>query len=83
MVDELRPSILTELVRYTGKVVPWRFIKQTSSVIPGIERFHNLVTGIYKPAWSEYALSIVMRPSSPYSRKDEVIFLDDGRWLMN
>src|SRR5215475_12680250 len=28
------------------------------------------------------ALSIVMKLSSPYAHKDEVVFLEDGRWLM-
>lgn len=50
--------------------------------IPGIVRFHNLITGIYKPTWSEYALSIVMKLSSPYEHKDEIVFLEDARWLM-
>src|SRR5712664_4405186 len=36
----------------------------------------------YKPSWSEYALSIVMKLSSPYAHKDEAVFLEDGRWLM-
>lgn len=82
MAEDKRNTVLTELVKHTGKQVPWQFIKRTSQYIPRIERFHNLITGIFKPAWSEYALSIVIRTSSPYENKDEVIFLDDGRWLM-
>jgi hypothetical protein len=82
MTDELRSTILSTLARFTGKAVSWRFVKQTSGFIPTIERFHNLITGIYKPAWSEYALSIVVRPGSPYDHKDEIVFLEDGRWLM-
>ena len=82
MPDERRSKILSELAKYTGKTVSWRFIKQTNSFIPAIERFHYLIAGIYKPAWSEYALSIVTRPGSPYDHKDEVVFLEDGRWLM-
>lgn len=82
MLDDIRNSILTELAKYTGKRVSWRFIKQTSQFIPHIERFHNLITGIFKPAWSNYALSIVIGVDSPYKDKDEVIHLDDGRWLM-
>jgi len=77
-----RSKILSELARYTGKIVPWNFIKETSRFIPGIDRFHNLITGIYKPHWSEYALSIIMRINSPYHHKDEFLFLEDGRWLM-
>jgi hypothetical protein len=82
MSEAKRNTILIELAKHTGKRVSWRFIKHTADFIPEIDRFHNLITGIYKPAWSEYALSIVIRISSPYEHKDEVLFLDDGRWLM-
>lgn len=80
--EEKRNVILAELAKHTGKRVNWHFIKQTTDFIPEIDRFHNLITGIYKPAWSEYALSIVIGIGSPYKHKDEVLFLDDGRWLM-
>jgi hypothetical protein len=79
---ELRNIILTELAKHTGKRVSWQFVKQTSQFIPNIDRFHNLITGIFKPAWSEYTLSIVIRTTSPYEGKDEVIFSDNGHWLM-
>lgn len=82
MFDERHAAILAELARYTGQRVSWRFIKQTSEFIPQIDRFHNLITGIFKPVWSEYALSIVISLQNPYEHKDEVIFLEDGRWLM-
>jgi hypothetical protein len=82
VAEENRDKILAELAKYTGKRVPWQFIKQTPKHISHIDRFHNLITGIYKPAWSDYALSIILRTTSPYEDKDEVIFLDDGRWLM-
>lgn len=82
MSKDLRNSILTEIAKHTGKRVPWQFIKQTPHFIPHIERFHNLITGIFKPAWSDYALSIVIRTTGPYEAKNEVIFLEDGRWLM-
>lgn len=78
----MRARILAELAKQTGKRVPAAFIRRTVDFIPGIDRFHTLITGIYKPAWSEYALSIVMKLSSPYEHKDEVVFLEDGRWLM-
>ncbi len=82
MIKNLRATVLSEFAKHTGKQVSWQFIKQTSNFIPDIDRFHNLITGIYKPAWSEYALSIVTRSSSPYEHKDEIVFLEDGRWLM-
>ena len=82
MSEQKRTTILAELARHTGKRVPAAFVKHTVRFIPSIERFHNLITGIYKPAWSEYALSLIMKLSSPYAHKDEVVFLEDGRWLM-
>ena len=82
MPEDLRWKILSELAKHTGKRVPWRFLNQTSNFVPGIDRFHSLFSGIYKPSWSDYALSIVMRTTSPYEQRDEVLFLEDGRWLM-
>lgn len=82
MSQEKRNLILTELAKHTGRRVSWKFIKQTFLAIPTIERFHNLITGIYKPAWSDYALSIAIKLNSLYADKDEVVFLEDGRWLM-
>src|SRR5512135_2448156 len=77
-----RNTILAEFARYTGRVMPAAFLQNTSQYIPGVERIHPLMSGIYKPVWSEYALCIKMAPGSPYERKDEVIVMDDGRWLM-
>lgn len=82
MDTQRRSQILVEIAKQTGKQVTAAFLKRTASYIPGIDRFHNLITGIFKPAWSDYALSIVIKMSSPYDHKDEVIFLEDGRWLM-
>jgi len=82
MSSNLRKNILIEIARYTGRRVKSSFIKNTKDIIPRIVRFHNLITGIYKPVWSEYALSIVMKLNSPYEHKDRVNFLEDGRWVM-
>ena len=82
MSEQKRTRILAELARHTGKRVSAVFVYRTVDFIPEIERFHNLITGIYKPAWSAYALSIVMKLSSPYAHKEEVIILEDSRWLM-
>ncbi len=80
--NKFRSTILTKLAKYTGRRVPADFIKRTTKHIKEVERFHNLITGIYKPVWSEYALTIMIKLDSPYKDKDEVIFLEDGRWLM-
>jgi len=82
MDQQRRSEVLVEIAKYTGRRVSAAFLKRTAGFIPDIERFHNLITGIFKPAWSDYALSIVIKLTSPYDHKDEVIFLDDGRWLM-
>jgi hypothetical protein len=82
MLFDQRNKILAEFARYTGRVVSAAFLRNTSEYIPGVDRIHPLMSGIYKPAWSEYALCIKMAPGSPYEHKDEVVFLDDGRWLM-
>ncbi len=83
MDDIKHKKILIEIARYTGKQVSASFIKRTKSYIPRIDRFHTLITGIYKPSWSDYALSIITKIKSPYDNKDEVIFLEDGRWIMD
>jgi hypothetical protein len=82
MNTQTRSEVLATLAKYTGQKVPARFLQRTSEFIPGIERFHSLASGIYKPAGSEFALSIVMKLGSPYERKDDVVFID-GHWLMN
>jgi hypothetical protein len=80
---ELRAQILSEFAKYTGQIKPAAFFKWTHRFIPEIERFHNLVTGIFKPAWSKYALCILMKQGSIYDQKDFYVFLEDGRWLMD
>ncbi len=82
MSTDNRNQVLAELAKHTGKRVPRQFLSQTKNYLPEIERFHYLISGIYKPAGSDYALSIVTKVSSPYDRKDEVVFMNDGRWLM-
>jgi hypothetical protein len=82
MLNEERNRILAELAKYTGKQVPAAFLSRTEDFVPGVERFHYLISGIYRPSGSDYALSIVTKLSSPYEKKDEVVFTSDGRWLM-
>lgn len=50
MLDERHAMTLAQLARATGQRVSWRFLKQTAALIPDIDRFHNLITGIFKPA---------------------------------
>src|SRR5262245_50206501 len=76
-----RRKYLAAIAKHTGQIVPAAFLKRTSEFIPGIDRFHNLIRGIFKPAWSAYPLSISVVINSPYASQDEVTFLDDGRWI--
>jgi len=69
-MDDKRLRILGELAKHTGKRVPAASIQHTQEYVPGIERFHNLTTGVYKPAWSEYALM----PKSPLGIRRRVVF---------
>ena len=59
--NKLRSTILTKLAKYTGKRIPANFIEQSTKHIKEVERFHDLITGIYKPTWSEYALTIIIK----------------------
>lgn len=65
-----RREVFRVAVPYFGRVLPASFFQKTSSILPGIERIHHLIEGIYKPAWSIYPLSMASMLKSPYS--DEV-----------
>jgi hypothetical protein len=73
-----RRRIFRALVPYFGTVQPAAFFQRTSEVVPGVERVHNLIEGIYKPAWSNYPLSIASMLKSPYA--DKVFFNADRTW---
>lgn len=75
-----RRSIFRALLPYYGKIVSPQFLKKTVTIIPGIERIHPLIEGIYKPAGSEYALSIATMKKNPYA--DKLTYLSDGRWFI-
>ena len=75
-----RWAIFRALLPYYGKIVSARFIQRTVEFIPGITRIHNLIEGIYKPAGSEYALSIASMKVNPYA--DKLTYLSDGRWFI-
>jgi hypothetical protein len=53
MFLDQRNRTLAEFARYTGRIMPAAFLRNTSEYIPGIDRIHPLMSGIYKPAWSE------------------------------
>jgi hypothetical protein len=73
-----RRSVFRSLVPYFGKTLPARFYQKTATQIPGVERVHPLIEGIFKPAWSNYALSVASMLESPY--RDKVSYNSDGSW---
>jgi hypothetical protein len=75
-----RWAIFRALLPYYGKIVTPNFLKRTAEYIPGIERIHPLIEGIYKPAGSEYALSIASMKTNRYA--DKLTYLPDGRWYI-
>ncbi len=75
-----RRAIFRALLPYYGKIVSPQFLKKTMTFIPDIERIHPLIEGIYKPAGSEYALSIASMKTNPYA--DKLTYLPDGRWYI-
>jgi hypothetical protein len=74
-----RREIFGSLSQSFGKILPASFIRNPA--LPGVDRVHPLIEGIYKPAWSKYALSIASMLKSQYS--DETHFNTDGTWWMH
>jgi hypothetical protein len=76
-----RGRIFRALLPYFGTVQPSAFYQRTAATISGVERVHHLIEGIYKPAWSNYPLSISSMLKSQYS--DQVFFNPDRTWWMH
>lgn len=75
-----RREIFRALVPYFGTIQPADFFRRTSQYVPSVERINPLIEGIYKPAGSEYALSISSMLKSPYS--DQVFYNPDRTWWL-
>jgi hypothetical protein len=75
-----RWEIFRALLPYYGKIVTPDFLRKTSDFVLGIQRIHPLIEGIYKPKWSNHALSIASMKVSPYA--DKLTYLPDGRWTI-
>jgi hypothetical protein len=58
-----------------GRIVPASFVQNPQ--LPGVDRVHHLIEGIYKPAWSNYPLSIASMLKSPTTTKP--ISIQTGR----
>lgn len=76
-----RTRIFRSLVPLFGTVQPSGFFQKTAAAIPGIERIHHLIEGVYKPAWSVYPLSISSMLKSQYH--DQVFYNADRTWSMH
>ena len=74
-----RRQIFELLASRFGRIVPASFVQNPQ--MPGVDRVHHLIEGIYKPAWSNYPLSIASMLKSPYH--DQTHFHPDGTWWMN
>src|SRR5438270_10896785 len=80
LTDEIaeRRRIFRALVPYFGTIQPADFFRRTSVRVSGVVRVHPLIEGIYKPAWSNYPLSIVSMLKSRYD--DELFHNADRSW---
>lgn len=76
---EARKAIFSRVLTYIGKSLGTPFLKRTSRFLPGIERIHPLIEGIYKPAGSDLALSIRSTLGNPYN--DRIEYGEDGSWI--
>jgi hypothetical protein len=74
-----RRQIFAALTPRFGRIVSATFLRNPQ--ISGVDRIHPLIEGIYKPAWSNYALSIASMLKSPYS--DQTHFHPDRTWWMH
>ena len=74
-----RRQIFAALTPSFGRILPATFVRNPK--ISGVERIHPLIEGIYKPAWSNYALSIASMIQSQYN--DQMHYHPDGTWWMH
>lgn len=74
--DEHRTA-LDWFLNNAGQVKAWRDIEAYADAGP---RLATLAKGIYKPAYTDYALSVRQTLNSPYADK-ELIYRPDGSWV--
>lgn len=74
-----RRQIFAALAARFGRILPATFLRDPA--LPGVERIHPLIEGIYKPAWSNYALSVASMLKSPY--QDQMHYHPDGTWWLH
>lgn len=79
LLGKLEPRHRRALLWFTehaGTVQPW---PQPLSLPEGATFLATKAKGIYKPAWSQYALSVRQTLDSPYPDR-EPIYREDGTW---
>ena len=76
-IDERHLSALRWFLAQAGQTQSWQEIEVQAAAG---NRLATLAKGIYKPAYTDYALSIRQTLSSPYADK-EIVFRADGSWL--
>ncbi len=70
-------AALSWFARNAGAIKPWREIEAQAD--EGT-RLATLAKGIYKPAYTDFALSVRQTLNSPYADK-EVVVRPDGSWV--
>ena len=70
-------AALTWFADHAGEIVTWREIEAQAALG---NRLATLAKGIYKPAYTDFALSVRQTLNSPYADK-EVIGRPDGSWI--
>jgi hypothetical protein len=76
-----RKAIFQRILPYLGKVVSASFLQKTGNELPGIDRLHNLIEGIFKPAGETYALSVASMLKNPYA--DRIDYNPDRSWYFH
>jgi hypothetical protein len=73
-----RRDLFRGILPSLGQVLPARLLHKRNS---GEQPIHSFAEGIFKPAWSKYALSVVSMLKNPY--QDQLIYDDRGNWIIN
>jgi hypothetical protein len=75
-LDDRHRRALLWFAEHAGTVQPW---PKALPLPDGETLLATKAKGIYKPAWSRYALSVRQTLDSPYADK-EPVYRDDGTW---
>lgn len=75
-LEERHRRALLWFAEHAGTVQPW---PQPLLILEGETLLATRAKGIYKPAWSQYALSVRQVLDSPYADK-EPVYREDGTW---